>query len=142
MADEVSSGVVTFLEREQLYVILLNHGHFLSHPKGHVEEGEDYRQAAIRELKEETNLELQEMSGSVIESITYTFQSHNKDEGLVEKTVHFFAGIAKDTNKIETSFEHEGYKLVLASKAHDRITFDGDQEAFDAALHWYYHKDQ
>lgn len=54
-------------------------------PKGHLEDNEDDRQAAVREVLEETGVtgEL----GPLVSTITYSFLSRNR---LVEKHVAFF----------------------------------------------------
>ena len=50
-----------------------NHPDVWSLPKGHVEDGEDSKQAAIRETKEETNLDILSLDGtlSYLNEISY-----------------------------------------------------------------------
>ena len=62
MAIEVTSGAVVYRQGENGIEYLLlesqNKGHFWGFPKGHVEGNESLEETAIREIKEETQLEL------------------------------------------------------------------------------------
>ncbi len=60
-------------------------------PKGHIEKGESAQQAAVREVREETGLEV---SGALaLGSVAYVFSWRDKRRGAitrVSKRVHFF----------------------------------------------------
>lgn len=62
MAIEVTSGAVVYRQGENGIEYLLlesqNKGHFWGFPKGHVEGNESLEETALREIKEETQLEL------------------------------------------------------------------------------------
>ncbi|MBD5805747.1 NUDIX domain-containing protein [Lactobacillus sp. 0.1XD8-4] len=62
MAIEVTSGAVVYRNGDKGIEYLLlesqNKGHFWGFPKGHVEGEESLAETAIREIKEETQLEL------------------------------------------------------------------------------------
>lgn len=62
MAIEVTSGAVIYRNGDEGIEYLLlesqNKGHFWGFPKGHVEGEESLAETAIREIKEETQLEL------------------------------------------------------------------------------------
>ena len=63
MADEKSCGVIvyTYENNVRKYVILRGVGMYQGYcgfPKGHMEEGETERETAIREVKEETGLDV------------------------------------------------------------------------------------
>ena len=61
MKQEKSCGCVVLNEKNQVLLIHHNAGHW-DFPKGHVEEGETEVQTAIREVKEETNMDVEIVS--------------------------------------------------------------------------------
>ena len=54
--DEVSAGVIA--ERDKRYLIVKNFRNEWGFPKGHVEDGESKRDAALRECLEETGMKV------------------------------------------------------------------------------------
>ena len=63
---EKSCGAVIFYKTRQDTKILLvknNNGRYWSFPKGHIEDGENEHQTAIREIKEETGLDVTIFNG-------------------------------------------------------------------------------
>ena len=60
MKFEKSCGCIV-LNNEQVLLVKHNKGHW-DFPKGHVEEGETEKQTALREVKEETNIDVQIIS--------------------------------------------------------------------------------
>ena len=63
MADEKACGAIIFTNENNVrkYVLLCGHGIYQGYygfPKGHVEEGETEQETAIREVKEETGLDV------------------------------------------------------------------------------------
>ena len=63
MADEKACGAIIFTNENNVrkYVLLCGHGIYHGYygfPKGHVEEGETERETALREVKEETGLDV------------------------------------------------------------------------------------
>ena len=101
MKTQTSCGIVVF--HKDAYLILHYEEDHWDLPKGHIEENETHEQTAIRETKEETNLDVEIMPGFK-ETITYFFRAND----LIKKTVHFFVGEAK-TKDVKLSHEHKGY---------------------------------
>ena len=58
-------------------------------PKGTVEPGEDYKETALREVKEETGV-----SASIIKYIGKSQYSFNTPQDMVEKDVHWYLMMA------------------------------------------------
>ncbi len=81
----VSSGGVIFRTANNVYeVALISTGEFWCLPKGLVEEGETFEEAALREVEEETGL-----AGEIVEKIgeiNYGFYRKR----YFSKTVHFY----------------------------------------------------
>ena len=86
MKYEKSCGAVIF-DGDKVLVIQQVKGHW-GFPKGHVEGGESEVETAMREIKEETNLDVE-----INEE--YRYVEHYSPEAGIEKDVVFF--IAKKT---------------------------------------------
>lgn len=115
MKYEKSCGAVIF-DGDKILVIQQVKGHW-GFPKGHVEEGETEVQTAIREIKEETNLDVE------IDE-THRYVEHYSPEEGIEKDVVFF--IAKKIGG-EVKVQEEEVKdteWLLPNDAMERLTFD------------------
>ena len=87
MKKEKSCGAIVFRIKNanfQFLVLKMQLGHF-SFPKGHVENQETEEETALREIKEETNLEVKLDTGFK-ETITYS-----PFEGIIKDVVFFVA---------------------------------------------------
>lgn len=115
MKYEKSCGAVIF-DGDKILVIQQVKGHW-GFPKGHVEEGETEVETAIREIKEETNLDVE------IDE-THRYVEHYSPEEGIEKDVVFF--IAKKIGG-EVKVQEEEVKetqWLLPNEAMDRLTYD------------------
>ncbi len=91
MKHEFSYGAVVYRIKDGIVYYLVEHmtlGH-TSLPKGHIEEGETPYECALREIKEETNLDV-DLNTSFRRTITYT------SIGGVEKDVTFYLATPKE----------------------------------------------
>jgi len=115
MKYEKSCGAVIFNEGKVL-VIQQAAGHW-GFPKGHVEEGETEIETAIREIKEETNLDVE-----INEKFRYVETYSPKED--VEKDVVFF--IAKKVGGDIKAQEAEVQKIQWFSveEAMEKLTFE------------------
>ena len=89
-----SCGFVVYKELPdtRLYLVILNSSGEYGFPKGHVEGNETEYETAIRELKEETNLEVQIIDG-FRRQIEYKFP--NKAD-VMKKSVYFLGKCIKN----------------------------------------------
>ena len=112
--------------------IIINNGKYLlvkhkegghwDFPKGHVEEGETEKKTALREIYEETGLNVSLMEGFK-ESISYIDEINDED-----KTVVFFLFKA-DSFKIKHITDDVIDSIWLTyAEALDKITFDSAKE--------------
>lgn len=89
LKKEVSSGGVLILDFDGVPKVLLmrvrSYGYEL--PKGHPEEEESLRKAAIREFKEETGLKNDIIAKNLLGDIIYTFQLKKQK---IRKKVYYF----------------------------------------------------
>lgn len=81
MKKEKSCGAVVFKENQ---VLLIKHvlGH-IDFPKGHMEAGENEKETAIREVKEETNIDI------ILDSKHFATISYSPKEGVCKEVVFF-----------------------------------------------------
>ena len=125
MKYEKSCGCVVFDEGKVL-MIQHNEGHW-DFPKGHVEGNETEIQTAIREVKEETNIDVNVKSQN-----RYTIEYSPKD-GVLKEVVYFIA--TKNSNECKPQ-ESEVQKVewVRIEDAIDRVTFDITRNVLKRAI--------
>lgn len=121
MKKETSAGAIVFFQKgKKREYLLLNYlgGHW-DFPKGHIELYEKPEETVIREIKEETGLEVKLLKGFQ-EKITYTFRHRNE---FIIKDVIFFLAKSK-SQKVILSEEHKGYVWLPFKPALQLITFN------------------
>lgn len=123
MKKEKSCGALVFRKNNSSYdLVLLRHrfgGHW-SFPKGHVEHGENEHQTAIREVKEETGVEISLLDG-FRESVEYF------PKPGVKKQVVYFLGKALEENLVRQEEEISEVRWVTIEQAGDMVTFSNDK---------------
>lgn len=72
-----------------------SHAPFYSIPGGHLEEGETFEEAAIKEIREETSLEIRDLKVFCISNNLETWQNEGKHYISVCLITHDFAGTPK-----------------------------------------------
>lgn len=138
MWRERSAGVIPFLYRrgERIYLVLRheNGGHW-SFPKGHIEPGEDEKEAAIRELKEEIGQGLKWISPDFRSKIGYFF---HRGGGKVRKEVIYFLGeVSGETVKL--SEEHVDYNWGTYPETKELITYEEGKNLLEEAEETFNH---
>lgn len=122
MIEETSAGIVLFRKEGTKKMFLLLHypsGHW-DFVKGKMEKGENTRETAIRETREETGITDVEFLDNFEEWIQYNFQYKGE---LVDKKVVFFLGETK-TEEVKISEEHLSYAWKEYNEAMEKTTFD------------------
>ena len=123
MKQEKSCGAVIYKYiNNELYILLLKHnkGHW-SFAKGHMEENETEKETAIREVKEETNLDI---------DINTNFREISKysPKKNVIKDVIFFLATPKTTDITPQLSEIKEIKWYKYEQALDILTYDKDKK--------------
>ena len=125
MKYEKSCGAVIF-EGDKVLVIQQVKGHW-GFPKGHVEDGETEVETAIREIKEETNLDVE-----IDETHRYIETYHPKED--VEKDVVFFVA-KKIGGEIKVQEEEVTQTEWLSPKdAIKRVTYESSKKIMSRVI--------
>ncbi len=129
MLDEKSCGALVYRKyhgnTEILLIKHINSGHW-SFPKGHVEEGETEIETAIREIKEETGIDVI-IDQSFREIVTY---SPRRD---THKEVVYFIAKAKNTDYTPQEDEIADIKWVEISRAGSVLAYENDKSIVNKA---------
>lgn len=119
--QEHSYGIIPLQRGEgEWQVLLVKHGkgHW-AFPKGHPEVGEGSRDAAIRELYEETGLRVLSFLDFPPQEENYSFY---KGGHLIDKIVTYFLAEVAGNVSIQEE-EIADYKWISVEKAHEMTTF-------------------
>ncbi len=119
--EKSCGAIVLYKDGESVKTLLVrNHnGRNYSFPKGHVEQGESEQQTAVREVKEETGLDIQ-----IID--TFREVADYCPFGKIKKRVVFFmAQTFSDKVRIQQE-EIDSFIWVDLKEAHHRCTYDND----------------
>ncbi|MDD5920572.1 MAG: NUDIX domain-containing protein [Oscillospiraceae bacterium] len=123
MKREKSCGAVVYrYNNDVLELLLIRHrfgGHW-SFPKGHVEEGENEFQTALREVKEETNLSIRLRDG-FRESVEYFPKPY------IKKQVVYFLGLSLGDTPKRQEEEISELRWVPIDDAERMVTFANDK---------------
>lgn len=123
MEYESSAGIIVYCtssgKREYLLLQYAS-GHW-DYAKGHIESGETKKDAALRELYEETGIKVVEFAQNFEQSFDYVF-TNVKTKTLTHKTVYFFIGSVKNKEVI-LSKEHNDYLWLDYEKALEKLTY-------------------
>jgi 8-oxo-dGTP pyrophosphatase MutT (NUDIX family) len=106
-------------------------------PKGHVESGEPYEDAARREVSEETGIAVDDLQIlAYLGKIDYSFPPVPRQE-LHRKTVHFYLMLALDTTlNISPLTREEGISSAhwyTMEAAKEIVRYDGNREIIERA---------
>jgi 8-oxo-dGTP pyrophosphatase MutT (NUDIX family) len=130
MPREMSAGVILFRRAPEPCFLLLHYtsGHW-DFPKGHIEPGEDARDTARRELKEETGISQVSFLDGFKETIRYFFRQHGV--GVFKVVIFFLAETAQ--SDVTLSHEHIGFDWLPYEAALARLTFKNARELLTKA---------
>lgn len=127
-----SAGIVVFknTEKGRKYLLLHYPGGHWDYAKGHLEEGENILEAAVRELEEETGINDIEVKDGIMIPMYYEYTGHGF---LHKKTVDYLIGETNfDENKVVISHEHQGYGWYYYEEAMKVLTFDNAKDVLVA----------
>lgn len=118
---ESSAGMVLYrrTETENLFLLLKYPAGHWDFVKGHVESGETSREAAIRELYEETGIDDAVFVNGFRRRIKYTYRYGGRTR--FKRVVFFLARTS--TEKVRISEEHQTYMWCSYARSLNQVTF-------------------
>ena len=129
MKFEKSCGAIIVRKNDDTFETLLIKmvkGHW-SFPKGHVENDETEVETALREIKEETNLDV------IIDTRFREITTYSPCPGVL-KDVIFFIAMAKTNDVVVQETEVESAMWVELNEAIDIVTFECDRQILKKAI--------
>ncbi len=123
MKQEISCGIILFKyvegKRKILLVKHVNGGHF-GFPKGHIEAQETYKETALREVKEETNIDAY-IIGNYYQKVGY------KPKAGTYKNVYYFLGKPISEDLVKQEIEITQTLWVSEDNIFNYLKFDNDK---------------
>lgn len=137
MIREKSCGALVFRKNDgKTELLLIKHrcgGHW-SFPKGHVESGENELQTALREIKEETGLDVSLMDG-FRQSVEYFPKPH------VKKQVVYFLGTPEGDDTVRKQEEEiSEYRWCRLDDVDKMVSFKNDKRLVNEAKRYLQNK--
>lgn len=128
MIEERSYGIILKLKGSdpaRFLVLKQTDGHW-SFPKGHKEEGETNKTAALRELKEETGID--DVTLASKESITEPSYTFERNGNMVHKTNEYFFGETETENVTSQASEIGEARFATREELKELMTLPGQEE--------------
>ena len=125
METEKACGAIIIKDGKALLIQQTNG--YWGFPKGHVEEGETEVETAIREIKEETNIDV-EIDETKRYQMEYILPNGNN------KIAVFFMGKPLSTDIIRQEEEIIAIEWVDIKEVEEKLSFDNTRELFRKAM--------
>ncbi len=131
MIHENSAGVILYrqLKESREYLLLHYPGGHYDFAKGHLEKDENDREAAYRELQEETGISKIVWIEGYCEKINYVYRHGEK---IMSKDVAFFLARTSQ-KKVIISHEHQGFIWLPYKEAYEKLSFDNARNLLEKA---------
>ena len=126
LRKEKSCGCI-IIKNEKVLLVYEKNRNFWGFPKGHMEEGENEIDTALREVKEEVGLEVE-----IDIKKRYTLNYIIRDE--IDKTTVLYIAVPKNENLEMQESEIEDIKWCDFDEALDTLTFDNWKELFKKVI--------
>ena len=120
MEKEKSCGAIVINKNNKILLVHHNAGHW-DFPKGHIENRETEEQTAIREVKEETNIDI-----IINNKYRYT-TSYSPKENVMKEVVYFLAQNIDEDKKPQLE-EVSEVKWFTFEEAINTITYENSKE--------------
>ncbi len=130
MDYEKSCGAICYkIEQDTLEILVICHVHgkHRSFPKGHVEHGESEHQTALREVREETGVEIEILPG-------YREVTRYRPVPHITKDVVYFVGRSLTDKLTAQPEEVREVQFVPIDKAFKMLTYPSDRRMLKKAI--------
>jgi bis(5'-nucleosidyl)-tetraphosphatase len=130
MPKELSAGAVVFKKNKEIKYLLLHYesGHW-DFPRGAIERGEEEKETATRETREETAIADLKFIPGFREKISWFYRKEGK---TIYKEAIFYLAETK-TEEVKISFEHIGYTWLPYEEALKQVTFKNSKNVLEKA---------
>ena len=134
MREEFSAGGIVFKkEGGKILILISQHSghHGWVFPKGHVGDtiqGETAKEAALREVKEETGID-----GTILQPLSLVDYWYVLKGEKRHKTVQYFLMEYKSGKIEDHGWEMEQVAWLPTDQIKDRLTYDGDKKVWEEA---------
>ena len=129
MKKEKSCGAIIINDKDEILLIKHNVGHW-AFPKGHIENNETDELCALREIKEETNLDVNIIT-NIKEKTTYS-----PKEGVLKDVIYFVALPINNDIKLQQE-EVNDYLWLPLKDALNKLTYDNDKKILESIYNQY-----
>ena len=127
MKNEKSCGAIVISDEGKVLVVQQKSG-FYGFPKGHCNDGESEMETAIREVKEETNVDI-EIANDALRFSLYYIQKET-----INKEVIYYIAKPKNENVIAQQPEINSVLWVEKEMVKDVLTFDNLKELWENVI--------
>jgi len=134
--EERSFGVVPVwkdVDGRVLFLLIQHHSGHWAFPKGHAHIGETDIEAALRELREEAGISQVTLLTDQPFIERYRKPAAWDPRAFVNKTVHYYLGLARDRDVRVQPAEIRDYRWVNLDEAAALITYDENRRILYAA---------
>ncbi len=127
--SEKSAGAIVFYRGKRTEYLLI-HATYWEFPKGRIDADESERAAAVREVREESGLDVQLLDG-FREEVNYFYR--RRETGLlVRKQVVYFVGEAT-TQAVNLSWEHQQSQWLSYEAALEQLKYSNARALLEKA---------
>lgn len=125
---EYSAGAILYtkIDNEIHYLLIKDFHNNWGFPKGHLENDETFKQAAIREIKEEVGIDVSVNSTFITELV------YKMPNGIEKHSLYYIAEFAKQVPNRQLE-EVQEIKILKYDDAYDLLTFDNMKQTLKQA---------
>ncbi len=118
--------ILSAINKDKILLLFRSDQKDWSFPKGHVEPGEEIIQGMLRELKEETGLEVE-----IVKTLPDLLYSNVRRGEICLK---MFLVLSKDDSKIKTEHVEDKLEWVLLNNVNSKLSYDNLKDYFSLVL--------
>jgi len=135
MKFKFSAGYIVVNKNSKKFLFLRNSRGWLDFPKGEIEKTENAKEAALRELEEETGLKKEEIAIDPFFVYSFKYFFYGEDKEVIAKTVKIFL-CETEKEEIKISPEHVGYVWLSYEEAMKNLSFKTTKKVIEVAFNY------